>query len=285
MSETTFDSPVPKPGGSASGLWDGIAVGWHRWIPRMREWYAPVTSLMLDLARIGPGSRVLDVAAGDGDQSLAAAARVGSSGYVLATDLAGELLAFAQRSAEQIGIENLETRVMKGENLELPDGSFDAVICRFGLMFFTDRDRGLREMNRVLREDGRVSLVVYGVDGSPEFSLALATVRRRLGLSEHASAGQPVLGESGVLKQMLERAGFGEVEVRMMTPSIHMASAAECVVYLQDTSPTLREMLAWCTSDERKKAWQDVEQALSRYQGSAGFEVDHQILIAAGTRV
>jgi ubiquinone/menaquinone biosynthesis C-methylase UbiE len=98
----------------------------------MREWYAPATSLLLYLARIGPGSRVLDVAAGDGDQSLAAATRVGSSGYVLAIDPAGELLAFAQRSAAQAGIENLETRVMKGESLELSDGSFDAVICRFG---------------------------------------------------------------------------------------------------------------------------------------------------------
>jgi hypothetical protein len=66
--EKAFDSFVPKPGSSESGLWDGIAEGWHWWIPRMREWYAPVTSLMLDLARIGPGSRVLDVAAGDGDQ-------------------------------------------------------------------------------------------------------------------------------------------------------------------------------------------------------------------------
>jgi predicted methyltransferase len=116
----------------------------------MREWYAPATRLMLDLARIGPGNRVLDVAAGDGDQSLAAARRVGSSGYVLATDPARELLALR---------------------------------------------------------------------------------------------------------------------------------------YLEDTSPTLRETLSSRAPDERKEAWKEIEQALSRYQGPAAFEVDHRILIAAGTRV
>jgi ubiquinone/menaquinone biosynthesis C-methylase UbiE len=68
---------------------------------------------------------------------------VGSGGYLLATDPAAELLAFAERSAEQADAENLEIRVMEGENLKLGDGSFDAVICRFGLMFFSDPDRGL----------------------------------------------------------------------------------------------------------------------------------------------
>jgi ubiquinone/menaquinone biosynthesis C-methylase UbiE len=279
------DPLVPEPGNSESRVWDGVAQGWHRWIPRMREWYAPATRLMLDLARIGLGNRVLDVAAGDGDQSLAAARRVGPGGYVLATDPARELLAFAQRSAEQAGVENLETRVMKGESLELSDGSFDAVICRLGLMFFSDPDRGLREMNRVLRKNGAVSLVVYGVDGSPEFSLALSTVRRRLGLSEHGPAAAHRLGDPAVLKQTLERAGFAELEVHAMTCPIHMASAAECVAYLQDTSPTLRETLSSCSPDERKEAWKEIERALSRYQGPAGFEVDHRILIAAGTRV
>jgi hypothetical protein len=137
----------------------------------------------------------------------------------------------------------------------------------------------------VLSERGRVSLVVYGVDGSPEFSLALSTVRRRLGLPEHGSATANRLGDPAVLKQTLERAGFSDLEVHAMTCSIHMASAAECVRYLQDTSPTLRETLSSSTPDERKEAWNEIERALSRYQGPAGFEVDHRILIAAGTRV
>jgi len=283
LSDNAFGSTGPDSHASAFGTWNGIAVSWHRWIPRIREWYAPATSMMLDLARIGPGSRVLDVAAGDGDQSLAAAERVGSGGYVLATDPAAELLAFAQRSAEQADVENLEIRVMEGENLELCDGSFDAVICRFGLMFFSDPDRGLVEMNRVLRRGGRVSLVVYGVEGSPEFSLALSVVQRFLGLSEHGPVSATSLGVQGVLEQKLRSAGFSEVEVHNMTLPIGMASAAECVSYLRATSPTLQGTLSSSSPEECKEAWKQIEQALSRFQTAAGFEVDHSVLIGAGS--
>lgn len=282
MSDRTIGSLGPKSDPLASGLWKGVAEGWHRWTPRMREWYAPVTSLMLDLARIGPGGQVLDVAAGDGDQSLAAAKRVGPGGYVLATDPAAELLDFAQSSAEQAGAENLETRVMEAENLDLADGSFDAVICRFGLMFFADLDRGLGEMNRVLRRGGRVSLVVYDVEGSPEFSLAVSVVLRHLGLPEDQTSATGLAGQ-GVLEQILEKAGFGEVEVHKLTLPIRMASVGECVTYLEDTSPTLRGILSSSSPEERQKAWAEIEQALSKFQTPTGFEVDHRVLIAAGT--
>src|SRR5688572_2909140 len=151
MGSKGFDPQSSKEHASQAERWNAIAEGWHRWIPMMRAWYAPATEIMLDLARIGPGSRVLDIAAGDGDQSLAAAARVGSSGYVLATDRARKLLAIAEQSAREAGFSNLETRLMDGENLELPDASFDAVICRFALMFFDHPVHGLQGMKRVLK--------------------------------------------------------------------------------------------------------------------------------------
>ncbi len=112
MESKGFDPQNSKRHASEAERWNAIAEGWHRWIPMMRAWYAPATELMLDLARMGPGSRVLDIAAGDGDQSMAAAARVGSSGYVLAIDRANELLAIAEQSAREAGLLNLQTRLM-----------------------------------------------------------------------------------------------------------------------------------------------------------------------------
>ena len=264
--------------------WNAIAEGWHRWIPMMRAWYAPATELMLDLARIGPGSRVLDIAAGDGDQSLAAAARVGPVGYVLATDMADKLLAIAEQSAREAGLPNLETRLMDGENLELPDASFDAVICRFALMFFDHPVRGLQGMKRVLKPSGRVSIVVYGENGSPEFSLALSTVRRWMGLREPDSqSAAHSLGTPGVLEQALATAGFREVELHNLSLPVRMPSAVECVHYLQDSSPTLRELLLPFSSEARTNSWQAVEEALSEFEGPTGFEVHHRILVAAGS--
>jgi SAM-dependent methyltransferase len=269
---------------SEAERWNAIAEGWHRWIPMMHAWYAPATELMLDFARIGPGSRVLDIAAGDGDQSLAAAAHVGPSGYVLAIDKADRLLAIAEQSARKAGLTNLETRLMDGENLELPDASFNAVICRFALMYFNDPIHGLQGMKRVLKPGGRVAVVVYGENGSPEFSLALSTVRRWMGpVDQDSQSAAHSLGTPGVLGQTFMAAGFLEVEVHALTLPVRMSSAAECVHYLQNTSPTLRELLLSFSPEARKDAWRAVEKALSKFEDPTGFEVHHQVLVAAGS--
>lgn len=262
--------------------WNSIAESWHSWIPRMREWYAPATDLMLDMARIEPGNRVLDIAAGDCDQSMEIADLVGPNGYVLAIDVAEKLLEIGAQFAREAGFKNIETRVMDASKLDLPDNSFDAVICRFALMYLPDAVSGLGGMNRVLRRDGRVSLVVYGVDGSPEFSLAVAVVRKHLGLPEVKAAAHS-LGEIEVLQQSLEKAGFLEVETHALDLPIHIASAEECIHYLQATSPTLKELISPLPSSEQKNVWDQVQKALHIYEGAQGLELNHKVVVAAGS--
>ena len=262
--------------------WNAIAEGWHSWSPRMREWYAPATALMLDLAHIDVGSRVLDIAAGDCDQSMAAARRVGSKGYVLAVDVADRLLATGAQFAREAGFQNIETRVMDGGNLDLPDDSFDAVICRFALMYLPDPILGLRGMKRVLKSAGRVSVVVYGVNGSPEFSVAVAEVRRHLGLPQSESSAHS-LGQVSVLQQSLEAGGFSQIEMHSLDLPVHMASIEECIHYLQATSPTLSGLTAVLSHEERKDVWDEVQQALSIFEGARGFEIIHKVIVAAGS--
>jgi cyclopropane fatty-acyl-phospholipid synthase-like methyltransferase len=99
---------------STAQQWQQAAAAWHRWDPTLRVWLGPVTAVMLDLAQIGPGDRVLDVAAGTGEPALTAAARVGPTGSVLATDIAANMLAYAERAAFQRGIDHLKTQVRGG---------------------------------------------------------------------------------------------------------------------------------------------------------------------------
>ena len=226
--------------------WNTIAESWHKWIPHMHRWYAPATELMLDLARIGPGSRVLDIAAGDGDQSLTTAERIGPGGYVLAIDQADKLLEIAKQGAEDAGYSNIETRLMDGENLELPENSFDAAICRFALMFFEDPEHGLKGVKRVLKTNGRFSAVVYADNGDPEFLTALSTVQNFLGIEQPAKPAATSLGSPEVLEKTIKQAGFSEVEAHPLTLQVQMQSTEECVKYLQDTSPTIREILLLC---------------------------------------
>src|SRR5215211_6641916 len=126
--------------------WQNAAELWNEWEPFLRSWLGPATETMLDMARIGPGARVLDVAAGAGGQTLQAAERVGPTGYVLATDISPNILAFAAQNANAAGLPNVETRVMDGEDLDVPEGSFDAVISRVGLIFFPDQQKALGGM-------------------------------------------------------------------------------------------------------------------------------------------
>src|ERR671917_1769197 len=119
--------------------WQSAAEPWYRWGPTVDEWLGQATETMLDMAGVGPGGRVLDVAAGAGGQTIAAAKRVGASGYVLATDISSNILEFASAAAQEEGLTNVETRVIDGESLEeLEEESFDAVISRVGLIYFPE---------------------------------------------------------------------------------------------------------------------------------------------------
>jgi len=275
---------LPNSTALTAQKWNSIAESWHSWMPRMSEWYAPATDLMLDLARIKLGGRILDIAAGDCDQSIAIANRVGPDGYVLAIDVAEDLLDIGAQFVHEAGFRNIETRVMDASNLDLPDNSFDAVICRFALMYLPDAVSGLLGMNRVLRHNGRVSLVVYGVNGSPEFSLAVGVVRKYLGLPEVKAAAHS-LGEIEVLQRTLEKAEFLEIELHALDLPIHMASAEECTHYLQATSPTLKELISSLSGSEQKKVWNQVQKAVNIYESPQGFEMTHKVIVAAGSSI
>lgn len=138
--------------GSQDGGTYGSAVaaeGWRRGVAG-RAWLRPITERMLDLAGIGSGHRVLDVAAGTGEQTLMAARRVGSHGLVLATDIADRMLAYLDEAARSEGLTNVQTRLMDACQLELEPQSFDAAICRLALMLIPERDT-LAGIHRALK--------------------------------------------------------------------------------------------------------------------------------------
>jgi ubiquinone/menaquinone biosynthesis C-methylase UbiE len=115
--------------------WKRAAQGWHCWIPAINAWLNDATETMLDQAGAERGSRVIDIAAGDGGQSVAAAGRVGASGEVLATDIAPEFVKLANAAATRMGLAQLRAEVMDAEALTLPDDQYDAAISRLGLMY------------------------------------------------------------------------------------------------------------------------------------------------------
>lgn len=268
-------------------LWQSAAEAWHRWNPVIHAWVGPATEVMLDLARIGPGSRVLDLAAGDGDQSFAAARRVGPGGHVLATDLAPNLMAIAARSAREAGLAQVEARVMDAERLDVADGSFDAVICRLGLFFFGDLPRALAEARRALRPGGWLAALVFSTpDKNPFFAIPISIIRRRARLPE-PGPGRPgpfSLGGPGVFEAALTSAGFRDVETRALSASLRTASAAECLRFQRESFGALHQMMVGLSEGERRETWDEIGEGLRAYEGPGGFESPCELIAGAGAK-
>ena len=132
----------------------------------LRTWLHAITQQMLDACDIRPGARVLDVAAGAGDQTLDIAARVGPAGGVVASDISPRILALARQKLQRAGFTRVTTQVADAEALPLAgaefDAEFDAAVCRLGLMFCTRPQAALAGLHAALRPGGRLGVATFG---------------------------------------------------------------------------------------------------------------------------
>ena len=285
MATTTFDATAYKQ--STRQQWDEAAEAWHRWGPFLEEWLGEATELMLDLAGVDDGARVLDVAAGAGGQTIAAARRVGSSGAVLATDISEGILEYAADEARRQGFANVAVQAVDTEELDVAPGSFDAAISRVGLIYFPDRAGALERILSALRPGGRFATVTYSL---PElngfFAVPVSIVRRKAELPPPppGAPGPFSLAAPGVLEAELAAAGFVDVEVRTVPAPVLLSSAAECTRFERESFGALHQMLAGLEEREREAAWEEVETALGEYQTADGFVGPCELLVAAGTR-
>jgi SAM-dependent methyltransferase len=269
--------------------WEAAAEAWDRWSPLLAQWLGPATEALLEMTQVGPGSRVLDVAAGAGEQTLVAARRAGPKGHVLATDISPTILRYAKARAEAAGLHNVETRELDGERHDLlPEASFDAAISRVGLIYFPDQQRALAGIRHALRPGGRFGAVVYSTpEKNPFFALPVGIIRRRAQLPPPLP-GQPgpfSLGGEGVLARVLEQAGFKDVQVRKVDSPVRTVSAAECVRFERESFGALHQMMAGMSEAERAATWDEIQETLSRFEEpGGGFAGPCEMLVGVGTR-
>jgi ubiquinone/menaquinone biosynthesis C-methylase UbiE len=267
--------------------WQTAAEAWHRWHPTLKTWLGPATDIMLDMANIKEGYHVLDVAAGAGEQSITAAEKVGPGGYVLATDLAPKILDYALELASEKGITNIETKEMDGENLTIADNTFDTIISRVGLIFFPDQQKALKEMMRVLKPGGYVAAIVYStVDKNQFFSTPVSIIRRRAQLPPPL-AGQPgpfSLGAEGVLDDAFRKAGFINIESKIVNAPVIMPNAKECVQFEYESFAALHQMLGGLSDDEKTAAWEEILTELSKFENENGFAGPCELVVGVGQK-
>lgn len=267
--------------------WQAAAEAWYRWSPTLNQWLGKATDKMLEMAGISSGHRVLDIAAGAGEQSITTAKKVGTEGYVLATDISSNILEYAKQMAQQAGVNNIEIKVMDGENLTLDDETFDAVISRVGLIYFPDQQKALKEMLRVLKPGGKVAAIVYSTpDKNKFFSVPVSIIRNRAKLPPPLP-GQPgpfSLGAEGIIEKTFLLAGFKNVRTELVDSPLQLSSAKECVRFEKESFGALHQMMSSLPDSEKESVWDEIERELKKFELEHGFVGPCEMVVAVGEK-
>ncbi len=273
---------------SMRAQWDAAAAGWNEHGADIRAWLQQPTDAMCRMAGITTGARVLDVAAGAGDQTLAIARRVGDKGYVLATDLSPAIVALARDNAVCAGFTQVETRVADGEDLDVAESSFDAAVCRLGLMFFPDPLRGLREMHRALRPGGGACTMVFSrPEKNPCVTILMATALKHAGLpalDPFRPGGLLSLGQPGRIDGLFRSAGFSDVATTAVDAVFRLPSVDHYLAFVRSSASPILQILGRLDAEVADAAWREMRERLMPFTTDAGWEGPNELLLTAGRR-
>ncbi|HEX6556038.1 MAG TPA: methyltransferase domain-containing protein [Ktedonobacteraceae bacterium] len=246
--------------------------------------YGTATQQMLEAAKLQPEDRVLDIAAGTGDQSRQAARLVRPGGSVLATDISQEMLDVAARLAQQEGLNNPTTRAMNAEQLDLPQNSYDAVISRLGLMLIKRLQRALTEMRRVLKPGGRLAALVWSKsENNPLFALYVTMVAQSLKVEElEEQRPDPFrLSDAALFASMLTSAGFQEVQVQAIALTFQFPSFETLAAWW---GPPFEKVLAKLEPEPGQRMLGEVRQAVRPFEGPLGIVAPAELLLGVGRK-
>ncbi|MFI5361101.1 MAG: class I SAM-dependent methyltransferase [Elusimicrobiota bacterium] len=247
--------------------------------------FGPIAEEFMVFAGLRKGWRVLEIACGPGVATRAASRRLGEKGSLLATDFSPEMIALAaSRPPERRGAP-AEFRAMDAQKLDLPDASFDAVICQLGLMLFARPDAALAEMRRVAKPGAPVSCLVQGRRTSMLFtSLVLdAIVARAPQL--RAPKGAPTLysfGPDGILEEAYARAGLTEMVTKRLTGVFRFASPEEYWTTMTDGAGRAGAMLRSLTPEIQAKIKADVLRRAAKRRVGGFVEIPYEFAVARG---
>jgi ubiquinone/menaquinone biosynthesis C-methylase UbiE len=267
-------------------IWDEFSAGWKKWDAELLGWHAPFGEALLRELRLRPDTWVLDVAAGSGEPGLDAAEQV-QDGRVVLADISAGMLRVAREKAAARGLNNLDFVVCDAAAMPFEEGTFDAVSCRFGFMYFPVMSAAMREMVRTARPGARVGAVVWGrAAENPWASLILGTIARHRELP-FPPGGVPGLfrcAPTGFMTRMFKDAGLTDVaEYKVSTDLVH-ESPESYWESMTDLATTMAMGLAKADEESRALIRSDVFQLLGRYEQDGAIRLRSTATVVAGTK-
>jgi ubiquinone/menaquinone biosynthesis C-methylase UbiE len=268
-------------------MWAQVAPSWEQHADYVDARGALVTEEMLALAAPQPGERVLELACGPGGLGIAAAERIAPDGEVVLSDVAAEMTAIAARRVDASGLDNVTTLELDLERIDQPDGSYDLVLCREGLMFAPDPGRAVREIARVLRPGGRVTIAVWGPrERNPWLGLVLDSVSAQLGkpVPPPGVPGPFSLADADELAGLLDAAGLAEVAVRDLPVPMWVGSFDEWWARTSALAGPLATILSSLPEPAARALRARAHEAVRPYETSAGLQFPGVTLLATARR-
>lgn len=267
--------------------WEAAAAGWGAETPIIRPWLEAATQEMIRRAGIRSGSRVLDVAAGAGDQTGDIARLTGSAGRVLAVDLAPSLVGRLRERLDRDRLTGVEARVADAQD-PLPEvEAFDAAVCRLGLMLMAEPDRCARSVRRALRPGGVFAALVFaGPDRNPCLRILIETVVEHAGL-QGLDPFRPgslfSLGPPGRIEAVFASAGFADVASSVIDAPFRLPSVDRYIDFVRSAGGPVRSLLSPFGQDRREAAWRDAAERLRVFDRDGGWVGPNSLILAVGT--
>jgi ubiquinone/menaquinone biosynthesis C-methylase UbiE len=270
--------------------WDSVAEGWKEWWMPIGKGSQKLSQRLIELAEIKPGQRVLDIATGIGEPSITAAKVVGTGGHVLATDFSRQMLANAKERATSLRLQDIiEFKETDAENLDLANSSFDAALCRWGLMLFPNLDTAIGKIYSSLVSGGRFAAAVWAdATKVPVISLAARII------GSHGQMSPPVQGvpnpfslsDTNKLENSLARAGFRDIHTEKEIVTFEFESGGDYCRYCQAVSVSARTALSQVTEERKVDVWRIVAEEATRNYGTANglIKMDNESICIVGTR-
>lgn len=275
------------------GQWGETAPYWEKYRAVITEMFAPVTQALIEDAGIAKGNSVLDVATGTGEPALSIGNVLGSEGTVVGTDVVPAMVEAARREVERRRLANVRFQVAFTDGLPFPDGTFDAAVSRFGVMFFPSPLDCLRDMLRVLKPGGKIALAVwYLQDRNPfDYSVSRIVETYMERYVEEPNAPKPGVSDMfrfakpGELRAILANAGATDVSERVFQFAIRAGISAEAFWTLRsEMSEKLRTKLGLLSESQRAELSREAIGAIRAYSGDSGISIPAEVLIVSGRK-
>lgn len=257
--------------------WSAVAAAWDKYRDRLFSDVRSVSEWLVEQVNPQPGQTVLELAAGPGETGFLAAARLGGSGLLISSDFAPEMVAVAHRGASDRGLDNVECRVIDAQKIDLPDGSVDGVLSRFGLMLMPEQERAVAEVRRVLRQGGRFT---YATWGPPErnpwiFQIVVALLQNSVAPPGDAFAPGGLFSLSTLERNhaLASGAGFSDVTVEEITGTLRFDSVDEYWAHVTEVAGPVAEVVGSLGSEQIGAIRSTLEASLVPYERDGALEL------------